>query len=784
MKRKYTIEGLDCANCAMKVEKAIAALDGVEDVTLNFSTQTLTLKSEMEENRLFDLIVKTIDSVEDGTTLTPQKHEHRHHYEHEHHSYTTYKYTIEGLDCANCAIKIEKAIAVLDGIEDVTLNFSTQTLTLKSEMEENRLFDLLVKTIDSVEEGITLTPQKQNSKTESKIQNLKTKKKINKNALDWICIITALVLLAGGFILPLYGIPEIIGNILMAAASVAAGFQIVWSGLKSAMHKRLDEKVLTAVAVLAAICIGEFFEAAMVSVLFLLGEMLENRAVESSRRDIAKLSEIRPDVANVVGADGAVSTKSAESVEIGSTILVKPHERIPLDGVILKGRSSLDTSALTGESIPRDVEVGAEVMSGMMNLNGELYVKTTKACEDSAAARILRLVEESAAHKGKSEKIISRFAVVYTPIVMVCAIALVVLPAIISGGNADVFLDWLNRALVFLVASCPCALVISVPLGFYAGIGAASKKGVLIKGGKFIEILAKADAVAFDKTGTLTSGVLSVTNIETKNGYTEEQVVALAAAAEKMSVHPVAEAIRQKAEKQNLTLPVLSDYQEKAGCGVEAYDGERRIQCGNRRFFERNDLKDGVIYVACDGKMTGAIYTADTLRTDSAEMISQLKTAGLKKLVMLTGDSVENAKNIAKECGIEEYHATLLPQDKATYVKALHEEYTTLFVGDGINDAPVLAGADCGLAMGFGSEAAIEAADAVLSSGSLAGLSDAIVVSRRVMRIIRTNIVFALTVKALILALAVLGIAPMWLAVLADTGVSVLSVLNAVRILR
>lgn len=741
--RKYIIDGLDCANCAMKVEKAIAALNGVEKVTLNFSTKTLSLQSEIAEDKLFELLKKTIDGVEDGTTLLPYSKQHGK----EHHGHEHSEKHHHGHNSCQCAHEHDE--------------------------EHHHGHDSCQCGHKHGEEHHHGHKSQESPKTKSR--------HLNKNMIDWICIISSLVLLAVGLIGSSCGMSETAADIFMAVSAVAAGFQIVWSGVKSILHKRLDEKVLTAVAVVAAVCIGEYFEAAMVSVLFLLGEMLENRAVEASRRDIEKLSDIRPDVANLVSEDGSIYTENAEDISVGSTILVKPHERIPLDGVVLSGVSALDTSALTGESLPREITAGGEVLSGMMNLDGELYIRTTKECDDSAAARILRLVEESAAHKGKSERFISRFASVYTPIVMVCAILLTFIPPLLGWGG---ILDWLNRALVFLVASCPCALVISVPLGFYAGIGAASKRGVLIKGGKFIEALAHAEAAAFDKTGTLTSGKLSVTEVKSSNGRTENEILALAAAAEKMSVHPVAEAIRREAEQRGLELPDLSDYKEKAGCGVTARYNNQELKCGNRRFFDKTDLEDGVIYLSCNGEIIGEIRTADTLREDSPEIIAKLKQAGLKKLVMLTGDTVENAEKIARQCGIEEYHAALLPQDKAKWVQNIHEDNTVLFVGDGINDAPVLACADCGIAMGFGSEAAIEVADAVLSNGTLAGLPEAIAISRRILRIVKANIIFALSVKAIILILAVLGIAPMWLAVVADTGVSVLSVLNSARILK
>ena len=817
---KYHIEGLDCAGCAMKVEGAICDMKEVESAVLNFSTKTLTVKSLLKSDELVPALEKTISKIEDGVTISEYKkhhheheehhhehnhehcscsehehhhehnhehcscsehehhHEHHHEHKHEHHEisekgHNCHKYTIEGLDCAGCAMKVESAIRDMKEIEDAVLNFSTKTLTVKSAINSDKLITLLEKTIAKVEDGVIISEQKK-----KKVQNSDSKKAISNDKIILIEVIAAIVLLAVGLLLKLTNIPEWASMIFMGVSAILAGYRVLIKGFKSIIKLNLNENVLMSVAVIAALCIGEFFEAAAVTILSAIGEMFESKAVDSSRRGIEKLSQIRPDTAHVI-TEGGIKTIDAEDVEIGAEILVNPYERIPLDGVVYEGSSSIDTSALTGESIPRNVAKNDEVMSGMMNLEGVLKIRTTKSCEDSAAARILKMVEDSAAQKGKAENFITRFAKVYTPIVFVCAIILCALPPLLGLGD---FLVWLNRALVFLVASCPCALVISVPLGFYSGIGACSKVGVLVKGGKYIEALSKARSVAFDKTGTLTSGQLSVIKIVAKDGYSEDDIIKLAAAAEQYSSHPAALAIKKRAE--GLQLPVLSNNKEKAGYGVSALFKDKEILCGNKRLFSDDSLDNGVIYISVNGNIVGEIYVEDTIREDTPKILKELFDLDFKHIVMLTGDSEQNAANIAKVCGLNEYKASLLPEDKTNEVEKLQSSDKVIFVGDGINDAPVLAKSDCGFAMGLGSEAAIESADAVLVNGTLSQLPSAVRISRRTMSIVRFNIVFALVIKAVILVLAVFGIAPMWLAVIADTGVSAITVLNSSRVLR
>lgn len=720
---------------------------------------------------------------------------------------SSYKYTIEGLDCAACALKVEDAISKMKEIESVTLNFSTQTLIVKSSEDSEELIPLMEKAALSVEDGISIKKYSKHHHTESEHhnhehctcgcgehehghehhhehnseQNKKSdtehkKPKINFELLE---IIVAVSLLIVGFVLRCFDIPQWISSVIMATAAVISGYRIVIKGIKAAVKLNFDENVLTAVAVTAAFIIGEFFEAAAVTVLFSIGEMLEEKAVDTSRRSIKELSSIRADTAHIVMADGTIKTTDSEDVEVGTEILVKPYERIPIDGVISEGSSSIDTSAITGESIPSNVSVGDSVLSGMMNINGVLKIRTTKACEESAAARILHLVEESAAQKGNAENFITRFSKIYTPVVFILAVLVCVVPPLIGLGT---FLDWLNRALVFLVASCPCALVISVPLGFYSGIGACSKIGVLIKGGKFIEAISKAQSIAFDKTGTLTSGELNVTKITAENGFSENDIISIAAAAEQHSSHPAALAIKNKAV--DYELPELENIREKAGYGVSAVYNGKEILCGNKRLFKDDSLENGVIYLSVGGKMAGRIYIEDTVRSDTPKTLSKLRSLGFKHIVMLTGDGEKNASAIAKNCGLTEYKSSLLPENKAEEVDKLQKNGGVIFVGDGINDAPVLAKSNCGFAMGLGSEAAIESADAVLVGGTLAQLPEAVKISRQTMSVVRFNIIFALVIKAVILVLAVMGIAPMWLAVFADTGVSVITVLNTVRLLR
>jgi len=686
-----------------------------------------------------------------------------------------YTYTLENLNCAHCASKIESKIANTQGFENVSFNFATKILSFSSENPESLL--QIQQICDSIEDGVTVVDS-------SKKPKEKQSGKINS---DTVMLIIAIVLGVAAFVLHLV-LPEnqtystVILFALSAAATLLSGYKIFLKGIKNAVRLKIDETVLLAVAVVAAFCLGEFVEAAMVTILFSLGEFIEDIAVDASRRDIEKLAQIRPDTATIV-KDGVETVVPAESVKTGSIITVKPYERLPLDGIVTNGKSTLDTSALTGESLPVDISVGSEVMSGAINGNGLIEIRTTKEYGNSTASRILHLVEEASTRKGQKEKLITRFASIYTPIVIIIAAAIAFIPPLLGLGELS---EWIYRALVCLVASCPCAIVISVPLSYYSGIGAASKIGVLIKGGKYIEALAKADSFVFDKTGTLTSGKLEVESITTFGGYDKSEVIALAAACEKHSVHPVATAIKKKAE--GLDLPQLSDYSESAGHGTSAVYNGKKLECGGIKILSDEQKKlagNASVFVVYDGELIGALSVSDSVRAESQQVISKLKKLGVKNTVMLTGDSKGNAEKVSEKLGLDKCYSNLLPNDKLDRVEEIKTHSKAVcFVGDGINDAPVLSASDCGIAMGLGSEAAIEASDAVLSSGNLVKLPDAIKLSRRVMRTVKTNIAFALTVKAAVIILAAFGLASMWMSVIADTGVSVACVLYAARLLK
>ena len=644
---------------------------------------------------------------------------------------------------------------------------------------------------DSIEDGVEVIDNnvKENTVTAEKVNSAKKDKKVEiKNEL--ISIITAAVLGVAAFGLELTVFPDAeFGTVgwfvllgLSLVATVLSGWRTFIKGVKSVFKLQIDETTLLTIAVIAAFALGEFVEAAMVTILFAVGEIVEEKAVSASRSDIAKLAQIRPDNATVL-INGKEVVKAAEDVKIGSTIVVKPHERVPLDGVITKGNTTLDTSALTGESVPVDAEAGSEVMSGMINGNSLIEIKTTKEFGDSTAARIIKLVEDAAATKGQSEKLISRFAAVYTPIIILISIVVAIVPPLVGLGS---FSTWIYRALVCLVASCPCAIVISVPLSYYSGLGASSKISVLIKGGKYIEALAKADAFVFDKTGTLTTGELSVNKVFAYGNHTSSEIIALAAACERYSSHPIAMAIKNKAEKENL--PELSGYSEKAGQGVTAVYNGKALVCGGTKVLSDkqkvNAEKTASVYVIYDGELIGAISVSDTLRPEAKSVIAELRKLGVKDSVMLTGDKKENAMDIANELKLDSYSAELMPSDKLEKLIDIKKTHKSVcFIGDGINDAPVLTASDCGFAMGFGSEAAIEAADAVLAAGNLKQLPLSVRIAKKVVATVKTNITFALGVKTIVIILAILGIAPMWLSVIADTGVSVLCVLYAARLL-
>lgn len=553
-----------------------------------------------------------------------------------------------------------------------------------------------------------------------------------------------------------------------------------------------DENFLMSVATIGAFAIQEFAEGVAVMLFYQIGEIFQGIAVNRSRRSISALMDIKPDYANLK-AGGEVRKVSPQEVNVGDTIIVKPGERVPLDGIVIEGRSMLDTSALTGESVPREVEAGKEILSGSICTNGLLTIEVRKEFCDSTVAKILDLVENASSRKAPTEKFITKFARYYTPLVVFVALALAVIPPIVIQEAS--FSEWINRALIFLVVSCPCALVISIPLGFFGGIGGASKSGILIKGSNYLEALNNVDTVVFDKTGTLTKGVFKVTEIISKGGFSESEILEYAAYAESYSNHPIALSI-QKAYGKDTDKSMIAGYEEIPGHGIKVNVNGKVILAGNRRLLENEgiDFMDApmegtTIYIAVDGEYGGAIIISDEIKSDSRRAVKELRAAGVKKLVMLTGDSKATGEKIGRDLELDAVYTELLPDQKVEMLEVLEKDKSSkgklIFVGDGINDAPVLARADVGIAMGgLGSDAAIEAADVVLMTDEPSKIVSAIRIAKRTRRIVWQNIVFALTVKGLVLLLGAGGIATMWEAVFADVGVALLAVLNAMRVLR
>lgn len=610
-----------------------------------------------------------------------------------------------------------------------------------------------------------------------------------KQKKNLIRICAALLLFAAAFFLPLTGLARLIAFLTVYAV---IGWDVLWRAVRNiARGQVFDENFLMALATVGAFFVGEYPEGVAVMLFYQIGEWFQSYAVGRSRRSIADLMDIRPDYATVL-RDGACVQVSPDTVMVGEEIMIKPGERIPLDGQVIDGTSTVDTSALTGESVPRDVAAGSAVISGCVNLSGVLTVCVEKEYGASTVAKILDLVENASSKKAKAEHFITKFARYYTPVVVIAAALLAIVPPLVLGGGFD---KWIYQALIFLVISCPCALVISVPLSFFGGIGGASKLGILIKGSNFVEALSKTDVVVFDKTGTLTKGVFSVSEIRPESGVDADRILELAACAERYSDHPIAVSLRQAYDGE-LDRMEVADVREIAGHGVQATVDGNVVCAGNAKLMESMGLSisaaDNIgttVHVAADGRYLGYIVISDQVKPDAADAIAALKQCGVRKTVMLTGDTRTVAETVAGQLGIDEVHAQLLPADKVAQVEALLSDSarrgTLAFVGDGINDAPVLSRADIGIAMGgLGSDAAIEAADVVLMDDRPSCIASAVRLARRTLMIVRQNIVFALAVKALVLLLGALGLANMWEAVFADVGVSFLAILNATRALR
>ena len=615
----------------------------------------------------------------------------------------------------------------------------------------------------------------------------------------WRIIVSAVLMVALHFV-PVTGL---IRFALYMVPYFIVGYDILWKAVLGIWNRQVfDENFLMAVATVGAIVIGltdsgDYTEAIAVMLFYQIGELFQSYAVGRSRKNISELMDIRPDYANVE-VDGQLEQVDPDEVEVGSIIIVQPGEKVPIDGIVVEGRSTLNTAALTGESVPREVEEGGEIISGCINLTGLLKIRTNKEFGESTVSKILDLVENASSRKSKSEAFISKFAKIYTPAVCYSAVALALLPPLtrqfLMGLTPD-WADWFYRALTFLVISCPCALVISIPLSFFAGIGGASNQGVLVKGSNYLETLAQTRTLVFDKTGTLTEGVFEVTRITPAEGFEEGRLLELAALAESASSHPISKSL-QKAYGQELDRSRVGQVEERSGAGVVAEVDGKSVAAGNDKLmnqlgvaFQESDEPGTVVHISVDGVYAGQILIADRIKPGAAQAIAQLRSAGVRRMVMLTGDHRSVAEKVAKELGIDEYYSELLPADKVTKVEELLAERSNdrdklAFVGDGINDAPVLSRADIGIAMGaMGSDAAIEAADVVLMDDDPRKIAKAIKISRKCLRIVYQNTWFAIGVKLGCLLLGALGIANMWLAIFADVGVMVLAVLNAIRAL-
>ena len=612
---------------------------------------------------------------------------------------------------------------------------------------------------------------------------------MSRKQIQTLCrILAGAALLLAAVLIPARGILRLL---LFLVPYLLAGGDVLWRALRNILRGQVfDENFLMAVATIGAFCIGEYPEAVLVMVFYQVGEWFQGYAVGRSRSSIAALMDIRPDHANLETPDG-LRQADPEEIAVGDVIVVKSGERIPLDGTVLEGRSTVDTAALTGESLPREAGPGDAVISGCINIGGLLRVRVSKPYGESTVAKILDLVENSSSKKARAENFITRFARIYTPLVVMAAVLLAVLPPLLFQEAWGI---WIQRALIFLVISCPCALVISIPLGFFGGIGGASRRGILVKGSNYLEALSRAEIVVFDKTGTLTKGTFTVTAVH-PDILPEDRLLELAALAESYSDHPISRSLREAYHKE-IDASRVTGTEDIPGHGVSARVDGRLVQAGSGKLMERmgipyrNCHRTGtIVHVAVDGEYAGHIVIADEIKPDAADAVAALKSQGVRKTVMLTGDQPAVGESVAEALGIDEVHAGLLPADKVDHVEQLlgekHGRGTLAFVGDGINDAPVLSRADIGIAMGaLGSDAAIEAADVVLMDDKPSKIADAIRISRKTRRIVQQNIVFALGVKLLVLVLGACGVASMWAAVFADVGVSALAILNAMRALR
>ncbi|MBB6480392.1 heavy metal translocating P-type ATPase [Spirochaeta isovalerica] len=682
---------------------------------------------------------------------------------------------LDGLNCASCAAKIEESLKANDFLKEVNFSFATKKLTVTSHIEREELKDLIQREVDKIEEGVTVSFGENRDREELSFSFRKFLRKHGS------VLSGALIFLS----ITIFTFPDPVRLFLYGLSYILIGGDIVWKALKDLIKGKLfDENFLMTLATVGAFALGEWTEAVAVMLFYKVGEGFQDYAVDKSRRSIKSLLNIRAEFANRI-KDGVISRVKPEDLVPGDLIMVKNGEKVPVDGLIREGKTRFDTSALTGESRPRSATEGEEILSGFINRGTPVVVEVRKEFINSAVSRILHMVENAAGKKAVTEQFITKFAKIYTPIVVTAALILAFVPPLLSMGT---FGDWISRALIFLVISCPCALVLSVPLGYFGGLGTASRKGILIKGGNYLEALNNTDTFVFDKTGTLTKGNFSV------ESYSSDEVLELAALAEQHSTHPIARAVMEAYGKAP-GLHDLSGVEEIPGCGIKCVYRDKELLAGNEKLLRTFGIEHSIpattgettlIHIAYDGRFKGTINIRDEIKPSSIGLSAKLKALGAKKTVMLTGDRAAIAKSVAEELEIDEYRSELLPEDKLSYVEAMTAQgRKVLFAGDGINDAPVLAGAHIGVAMGgLGSDAAIEAADIVLMTDEPSKLIDAMHIARKTRKIVLQNIVFALGVKLFFLSLGALGMATMYEAVFADVGVALLAVLNSMRILK
>ena len=783
MKRVFILKGLDCPNCSAKIEKEVGALPGVESSVVNLMQQTLTVQSEKSADATLAEQVETIVHSHEPDVEVSEKTE----------PAVTKVYLLKGLDCPNCSAKIEKEVGELDGVTSSTVNLMNQTLTVQAGTSvAASLLDTVTTIVHSHEPDVEVS-EKQLEATAPVKKDEKAAVYNDEDKKRTIRLAVGAAVYAIGMALTVFAkLPTPAELAFLIVAYVILGWDVVWQAVKNITRGQVfDEHFLMSVSTIGAFAIGEYPEAVAVMLFYQVGEFFQSLAVKRSRKSISDLMDIRPDSATVK-RNGVLQVVSPESVAVGEIIVVKPGEKIPLDGIVVDGESMLDTKALTGESVPRSIRKGDEALSGCINQSGLLTLKVTKSFGESTVSKIIDLVENASARKAPTENFITTFARYYTPVVVGMAAVLAIIPPLVLGGGWS---EWLRRGFVFLIVSCPCALVISIPLTFFGGIGAASKRGVLVKGSNYLEALNKVSVVVFDKTGTLTKGVFEVANIIPAAGYQKEQVLEYAAQAESYSNHPIAKSILATYGKP-IDQKQFSGFEEISGHGISVMVQGKKVLAGNSKLMESEkiayaacDAAGTKVYVAADGSYVGCILIADEVKPDSNRAIAELKKIGVEKTVMLTGDDERIGKSVADELGLDAYYAQLLPDQKVEKLEMLDKQKRQgsklAFVGDGINDAPVLARADVGIAMGgLGSDAAIEAADVVLMTDEPSKLVEAIDVAKATKRIVMQNIVIALGIKSVFLVLGALGMAGMWEAVFGDVGVTIIAVLNAMRILK